>query len=69
MGERDFQIVELHVLRPLDPFPREWWASYLRSCGVIHIVIIFVVRIVAASITSHFVVNVAELSFLGRSRE
>jgi membrane-anchored glycerophosphoryl diester phosphodiesterase (GDPDase) len=68
MSGRGFHIVVFRVLRPLDPFPRTWWASYLRSCGVVHIVIIFVVRIVAASI-SHFLVNVAGLSFLGRSRE
>jgi hypothetical protein len=69
MGGRGFHIVVFHVLRPLDPFPRARWASYLRSFGVAHIVIFFVVRIVGASIVNHFLVSVADLSFLGRSHE
>jgi hypothetical protein len=44
-------------------------ASYLRGSGVAHIAIIFVVRVIGASVISHFLVNVADLSFPARSRE
>jgi hypothetical protein len=46
-----------------------WSASYLRGSGVVHFAIIFVVRIMGTSIINHFLVNVADLSFLARSRE
>jgi hypothetical protein len=69
MSGRGFHIVVFRVLRPPDPFPRTWSASYLRGSGVAHIAIISIVRIVGASIINHFLVNVADLSFLARSRE
>ena len=53
----------------LDPFPRAWWVPHVRSCGVIQIIMIFVVGIIAISIISQFVVDVADLSFLGWSHE
>jgi hypothetical protein len=46
-----------------------WSASYLRGSGVAHIAIIFVARVVGTSIISHLLVNVADLSFLARTRE
>jgi hypothetical protein len=46
-----------------------WSALYLRGGGVAHIVIIFVVRIVGASIIDHLLVNVADLSFRARGSE
>jgi hypothetical protein len=45
-----------------------WSASYLIGSGVALIAIVFVVRIVGTSIISHFLVNVADPSFLARSR-
>jgi hypothetical protein len=69
MSGRSFHIVVFRVLRPPDPFPRTWSASYLRGSGIAHIAIIFVVRIVGASIINHFLVNVADLSFLTQSRK
>lgn len=68
MSGRSFHIVAFRVLRPPDLFPRTWSASYLRGSGVAHIIIIFVIRIVGASI-SHFLVNVVGLLFLAWGRE
>jgi hypothetical protein len=64
MSGRGFHIVVSNVLRPPHPFPRTWPASYLRASGVAHIAIIFVIRIIGASIVNHFLVNVADFPFL-----
>jgi hypothetical protein len=68
MSGSSFYIVVSRILRPPGPFPKIWSVSYLRGSGVAHIAIIFVV-IVGTSIINHFLVNVADLSFLARSRE
>lgn len=69
MSRSSFYIIVFRIRRPPGPFPRMWSASYLRGSGVAHIAIIFVVRIVGASIINYFLVNIADLSFLARSRE
>jgi hypothetical protein len=46
-----------------------WSVLYLRGSGVALIAIIFVIRIVGDPIINHFLVNIADLSFLARSRE
>jgi hypothetical protein len=69
MSGRAFHIVVFPVLRPPDPFPRTWSAASLRASGVAHVSIIFVVRIIGASIVNHFLVGVAEFPFLIRRRD
>ena len=69
MSRRDFYVIIFYVLCPPKPFLRTWSALYLRGSGVAHIVIIFVVRIVGASIIDHLLVHIVDLSFLARSSE
>jgi hypothetical protein len=52
------------VLCPPNLFPRVWSAASLRASGVAYISIIFVIRIISASIVNYFLVGITEFLFL-----
>jgi hypothetical protein len=69
MSGRAVYLVVCLVLRLPDPLPRAWSAASLRASGVAYISIIFVVRIIGASIVNYFLVGIAEFLFLVYSRD
>jgi hypothetical protein len=68
MSKKSFYIVIFHVLRLPYLFLRMWSASYLKVSGVAHITIIFIIRIISASIVNYFLINIANFPFMVQSR-
>jgi hypothetical protein len=64
MSGMAFHIAVFPVLRSPDPFPRLWSAASPRASGAAYTSIIFVIRIIGASIVNHFLVGIADFPFL-----